>query len=188
MQRLALPSAALLALLAASACGTGGTPAEDRTANIAEADTEAEPADEAEDSPSEVEVDLGGTYEFDDGLVIELSGVERGVSGEWAYPENMEHARFTIQIQNGTGGAVDLTMFYLQCQYGEEGRTGETIHDTDQGLGDGFTGTVMADRSATADFGCELPSEESYLQVEVNVGDETETDWMRPTVYFVGDV
>jgi hypothetical protein len=188
MHKLVFPSAALLALLAATACGSS-TPAEDRTTDISAADVE-DVADEdaVDDSPSEVEADLGSVYEFDDGLTIELSGIERATSGEWAYPENADYARFTVQVQNGTGSPVDLEMFYIQCQYGEDGRTGETVHDTDAGVGDGFTSTVMDGRNATADLGCELPSEETYLQIEVSVGDETPDEWYRPTVYFTGDV
>ena len=190
MHRITLPSAALLALLAATACGSTA-PVEDRTADISAADAEdAEEAadDEIDDSPSEVEAEIGSVYEFDDGLTIELSNIERAVSGEWAYPENVDYARFTVQIQNNTGSPVDLEMFYIQCQYGEDGRTGETVHDTDQGVGDGFTSTVMDGRNATTDLGCELPAEESYLQIEVSVGDETPDDWFRPTVYFTGDL
>lgn len=186
MHKLALPSAALLALLATAACG-GSTPAEDRTADISAADADTE-EDAVDDSPSEVEADLGSTYEFDDGLTIELSGIERATSGEWAYPENTDYARFTVQVQNGTGSAVDLEWFSIQCQYGEDGRTGEYIADTDNGVGDGFTSTVMDGRNATADLGCELPADESYLQIEVSVGDETPDDWFRPTVYFTGDL
>lgn len=188
MNRITLPSAALLALLAATACGTS-TPAEDRTADLPAAEADTESAEESvDDSPSEVEAQLGSVYQFEDGLTIELSGIERAVSSEWAYPENAEYARFTVQVQNNTGGAVDLEMFYLQCQYGEDGLTGETIHDTDAGIGDGFTSTVMDGRNATATYGCELPAEESYLQIEVSVGDETPDEWFRPTVYFTGDV
>ena len=188
MHKMTLPAAALLALLAATACGPS-TPTEDRTVDIADAGDSAEDTEgTVDDFSSEVEAELGSVYEFDDGLTIELSGIERAVSGEWAYPESTEYARFTVQIQNGTGGPVDLEMLYLQCQYGEDGRTAETVHDTDAGVGDGFTSTVMDGRNATADYGCELPAEESYLQIEVSVGDETPDDWYRPTVYFTGDV
>lgn len=187
MHKLTLPSAALIAILVATACGSG-TPTEDRTTEISAAEADAEEVEEIDDQPSEVEADLGSVYEFDDGLTIELSGIERAVSGEWAYPENAEYVRFTIQVQNGTDGPVDLEMMYVDCQVGDDGRVGEFIADTDQGVGDGFTSTVMADRNATADYGCAMPADETYLQIEVNVGDETDEFWWRPTVFFTGDV
>jgi hypothetical protein len=189
MHRIALPSAALLALLATAACGSGA-PVEERTTDIAAADAEdvEEVDEEIDDSPSEVEAEIGSVYEFDDGLTIELSGIERAVSSEWAFPENAEYVRFTVQAQNGTGSAVDLEWFSIQCQYGDDGRTGEFVADTENGIGNGFTSTVMDGRNATADFGCEIPADETYLQIEVSVGDETPDSWMRPRVFFTGDI
>ena len=188
MHKLTLPSAALIALLAATACG-GGTSPEDRTADISAAEDVEEVADdEPADEPSEAEAEIGSVYEFDDGLTIELSGVERAVSGEWAYPENEPFVRFTVQVQNGTGGPVDLSMMYVDCQVGDDGRVGEFVADTDQGVGDGFTSTVMDGRNATADYGCAMPEDETYLQVEVSVQDETDDHWFRPTIFFTGDV
>lgn len=189
MHKITLPSAALLALLAATACGPS-VPVEDRTADISAEDAEAADSDTeaVDDAPSEVEAEIGSVYEFDDGLTIELSGVERAVSGEWAYPENTPFVRFSIQVQNGTDGPVDLSMMYTECQVGEDGRVGEFVADTDQGVGDGFTSTVMAGRNATADFGCAMPEDETYLQIEVSVQDETEDMLFRPTIFFTGEV
>jgi hypothetical protein len=91
-------------------------------------------------------------------------------------------------VQNGTGGPVDLSMMYVDCQVGEDGRVGEFIADTDQGIGDGFTSTVMDGRNATADYGCAMPEDETYLQVEVNVQDELEDFEYRETIFFTGDI
>ena len=161
-----------------------------RTADITDEAAEAVEEvteDQGEESPSEVEAEIGSTYEFDDGLTVELSGVERAVSGEWAYPESAPYVRFTIQVQNGTGGPVDLSMMYTDCQVGEDGRTGEFVADTDAGVGDGFTSTVMDGRNATADFGCAMPEEETYLQIEVSLQDETDDGWFRETIFFTGE-
>lgn len=191
MHKIALPSAALLALLAATACGPS-VPVEDRTADISAedaADAGEVEAEEIDDTPSEVETELGSVYEFEDGLTVELSGVQRATSGEWASPESAEYVRFTVQVQNGTPGPVDLSMMYVDCQVGEDGRRAEMVYDyEDGGLGDGFTSTVMADRNATADYGCTLDPSESYVQVEVAVQDETDDMLFRPTIFFVGDV
>lgn len=183
--RLLLPLSAA-AVLALTACGSG-TPAEDRTTDIStsdEAEVE-EVTDDGDEGP--VQAELGTSYEFDDGLTIEMTDIERATTGEWAMPENADYLRFTVQIQNGTGSPVDLTLFHIQCQYGEGGHTGESVYDTEGGVGDGFTSTVMDGNNATATFGCELPADESQIQIEVNVGDETETDWMRPTAFFTGE-
>ncbi|MBB6175020.1 hypothetical protein HNR23_005080 [Nocardiopsis mwathae] len=183
-----LTAVALAALLGLTACGSGG--AEDRTTELDAVEEEGAAAEEAKDDAEgaeadTVEVKLGGTYEFDDGLAVELSGVERGVSGKWAFPENAPMVQFTIQLQNDSGSSIDTALTHVECQVGDEGRRGEFVADADQGLGDGFTSTLMDGRQATADYGCAMPEDETYLQIEVSVNDDV---WERPTIFFVGEV
>ena len=185
MHKITLPSAALIALLATAACGAD--PSVDRVAELPAAEDVEEVADEEApaDEPSELELDFGGSYTFDDGLVVEMTNVHRGTSGEWAMPENAPYVGWTLQLQNGTGQALDTSFVYIDCQVGEEGRRAEEVFDYDEGLGDGFTSTLMDGRNATADYACEIPAEETYLQVELSVNDDI---FERPTVFFVGDV
>ena len=155
--------------------------AEDATAEVA---AEGGGADE---TPASVEESFGSEYVYTDDLTVRLANLERRVSGEWDSPEDTPYVYFDVQFDNATGGPVDLTYLSVYCQVGEEGRTAEDVWTDD--TGSGFTSTVMDGRTATAGYGCALPEEESYLQVELTLSDwETFEDEVRETVYFVGDV
>lgn len=159
--------------------------AEDAAAADEDTDETEDDGDEGDEEDGTVETEIGGVYEFSDGLSVELSNVHRGVSGEWAFPEATPYVGFTVQVQNATGDAVDLVLFHVECAIGEDGRRAESIFDSENGLGDGFTSTVMDGNNATMDWGCELPEDDSAVQIEISVNDDLLT---RPTVYFVGDV
>lgn len=141
----------------------------------------------ADETPASVEESFGSEYVYTDDLTVRLANLERRVSGEWDSPEDTPYVYFDVQFDNATGGPVDLTYLSVYCQVGEEGRTAEDVWTDD--TGSGFTSTVMDGRTATAGYGCALPEEESYLQVELTLSDwETFEDEVRETVYFVGDV
>ncbi|PDP88539.1 hypothetical protein CQJ94_05920 [Glycomyces fuscus] len=190
----ALSGVLFLALLAL-ATGCADAPDENQIVDLEPVQDSAEPPaaqEEApesaeEETPGAVEEEFGSEYTYADGLTVRLSGVERRVSGEWDMPESTPYVYFDVQFDNATGAPVDLTYLSVYCQVGEEGRTAEDVY-TDQ-TGTGFTSAVMDGRTATAGFGCALPEEESYLQVELTLSDwEEMDDYMRETVYFVGDV
>lgn len=184
-------SAALLLALLATGCA--GAPDDDQIVNLEPVQDDAESASQEdqgsseEETPSAVEEEFGSEYTYADGLTVRLSGVERRVSGEWDMPEDTPYVYFDVQFDNATGAAVDLTYLSVYCQVGEEGRTAEDVYTDDTGTG--FTSAVMEGRTATAGYGCALPEEESYLQVELTLSDwEDFDDYVRETVYFVGDV
>lgn len=190
----ALSGALFLTLLALTA-GCADAPDEDQIVSLEPAqDSDGSPAaredsqDSAEEgTPDSVEEEFGSEYAYADGLTVSLSGIERRVSGEWDMPEDTPYVYFDVRFDNATGGAVDLTYLSLYCQVGEEGRTAEDVYTDDTGTG--FTSAVMDGRTATAAYGCALPEEESYLQVELTLSDwEEMDDYVRETVYFVGDV
>ena len=179
--------------LAVLATGCAGAPDENQIVEL-------EPTQETEDSavedatqeegedetPSSVEESFGSEYVYTDGLTVRLTNLDRRVSGEWDMPENTPYVYFDVQFDNATGGPVDLTYLSIYCQIGEEGRTAEDMYTDDTGS---FTSAVMDGRTATAGYGCELPEDESYLQVELTLSDwEEMDDHVRETVYFVGDV
>ncbi|PRX95549.1 hypothetical protein [Allonocardiopsis opalescens] len=180
---------AVLAVAALTACAPlGAPPVADLPPTEPLADEATVDAAEAAESPVEegpAEAELGSTHTWNDGLAIELSGVERALSGEYAMPAGEPYVRFTMQVQNDTGGPVDLSLVWIECQVGEDGRIGDLVYDYDAGLGDGFSSTVMDGRDATADFGCAMPEDESYLQIEVHPQDEA---MLRQPVFFIGDV
>ena len=180
--------------LAALATGCASAPDDSQIVDLEHSreaeDATAEGAAEgggADETPASVEESFGSEYVYTDDLTVRLANLERRVSGEWDSPEDTPYVYFDVQFDNATGGPVDLTYLSVYCQVGEEGRTAEDVWTDD--TGSGFTSTVMDGRTATAGYGCALPEEESYLQVELTLSDwETFEDEVRETVYFVGDV
>ncbi|MGW7202034.1 hypothetical protein [Streptomyces sp. NPDC054837] len=121
----------------------------------------------------------GDSYGFDDTIVydndveVSLSKFSRAVSSDYAAPENTPYAKFTIKIVNRSDKKVDASMMTVNCAYGDEGKEGEAIYD--DGL-DGLPDTsILAGRSLSVPWGCELPKGESFLQIEVAPDYESET-------------
>ncbi|MFI1720834.1 hypothetical protein [Streptomyces sp. NPDC020489] len=141
------------------------------------ADAEDTVVDTASDEPTEEAGD--DSYGFDDTIVydndveISLSKLSRAVSSDYASPENTPYAKFTIKIVNNSGKKVDAGMMTVNCAYGDEGKEGESVYD--DGL-DGLPDTsILAGRSLSVPWGCELPKGETFLQIEVAPDYESET-------------
>lgn len=139
-------------------------------------------SEEAGDSSA----DDDGVFALDDAVIYEtgvevtLSGFKRGTSSEYASPENTPYAKFTIKIVNGSDATVDANEMTVDCAYGDEGKEGEGIYD--DGL-DGLPDTrILAGRSLTVPWACELPKDETFLQVEVS------PDYDSEEAIFTGDV
>ncbi|MFD5001898.1 hypothetical protein ACFWMV_03215 [Streptomyces mutabilis] len=141
------------------------------------ADTGADPAPEDDGGDAHGFADTV-TYEND--VEVNLTGFGRGTSSEYASPEKMPYAEFTIKIVNRSDTTVDASQLTVNCAYGEEGREGEAIYD------DGFDGLpdtrILAGRSLSVPWACELPKDERFLQVEVA------PDWDSETAIFTGNV
>ncbi|MFM9698935.1 hypothetical protein [Streptomyces europaeiscabiei] len=102
------------------------------------------------------------------------------MSSEYASPENTPYAKFTIKIVNGSDVTVDANEMTVDCAYGDEGKEGEGIYD--DGL-DGLPDTrILAGRSLTVPWACELPRSETFLQVEVS------PDYDSEEAVFTGNV
>ncbi|MDL2081621.1 hypothetical protein QNN03_34865 [Streptomyces sp. GXMU-J15] len=140
-----------------------------KTELAAGADAAAE--DTAEEETGGEEAGSGDAYALDDTVVydhdveVSLSGFSRGVSSEYAAPENTPYVKFTIKVVNNSDSAVDANEMTVSCAYGDEGREGESVYD--EGL-DGLPDTkILAGRSLSFTYACELPKKETFLQVEV---------------------
>lgn len=131
--------------------------------------TETPAAEEAEDKA----IGLTDTATYQDGIEVSLSGFTRGVSSEYASPENTPYIKFTVKVTNGAKKTLDLNELYIACQYGDEGKEGEEIFD--EGLDGAPMTHLRPTRSITAPIACELPKAESYVQIEVAPSDESET-------------
>jgi len=144
----------------------------DEAAAAAE-DTSEEPAPEETDDDGVYALDDTVTYESD--VDVSLSKFSRGVSGEYASPENTSYVKFTVKVVNGGDKTLDATMLTVNCSYGEDGSSSESIFDSEAGLDGGPDTKVLAGRSLNVPWGCELPKGEKLLQVEVAPDFDSET-------------
>lgn len=175
-------AAVVSALVTAGVTGDGEAgPAPTVTVTkTAAADDGAAPADD-ESTPATEETAAGedgadnedGVYALDDTVVYEpatevgLFGLKRAVTGEYAEPGNTAYLRFTVKIKNGGKKALDATQLTVDCSYGQDGKSSESVFDSEAGLDGGPDTKLLPGRSINVPWGCELPKGEKLVQIEV---------------------
>ncbi|MFE2041225.1 hypothetical protein ACFXAZ_09880 [Streptomyces sp. NPDC059477] len=150
--------------------------AEDALAADEEPSDPSTPADSAEDGVYA----LTDTVTYENDIEISLTSFARGVSSDYAVPESTPYAKFTIKIVNNSDSKMDASMLSVSCAYGDEGKEGEAIYD--DGLDGSPDTSVLAGRSLSVPWACELPKDETFLQVEVS------PDWESEPAIFTGEV
>ncbi|MEO3767234.1 hypothetical protein [Streptomyces sp. B8F3] len=142
---------------------------------------DAQKADDAgeDKQPGDRSYTLSGTAVYETGIEVVLSDFERATSSEYAAPASTPYVKFNLKITNGSEKRLDLNGLLVDCQYGDQGRSGEQIFD--DGL-DTPTTHLRPGRSIDVPTGCELPVSESYAQIEVT------PDWESETAIFAGEV
>lgn len=185
MQRHTVPAiaAAAVALLLTTACSSSDQ-AEARPEPTVTAATD-DPTTEtpAPDPENDGTVGLTADVEYEDGTQVSLDKFTRGTTGPEGYPENTGYVSFTIDLVNGTSATMDLAAVYVACQYGDEEQvTGEQIFDDSRGLGGLPSTHLRPGKSISMKAACELPKDETHVQIEIGPGDELET------AVFVGEV
>ncbi|CAL9288623.1 hypothetical protein [Streptomyces sp. SudanB182_2057] len=129
-----------------------------------------------------------GVYALDDTAVYEpatevaLSGFERAVTGEYAEPENTPYLRFTVKVKNGGQKALDVTQLTVNCSYGKDGKSSDSVFDSDAGLEGGPETKLLPGRSLNVPWGCELPKGEKLIQIEVSPDYESDAAIFTGTV------
>ncbi|AIJ12156.1 MULTISPECIES: hypothetical protein [Streptomyces] len=151
------------------------------TASVGGGDTPAAEEESAEEAPAASEDTDDGVHALDETVTYEsdvevsLSGFERTVSSEYAMPEKTPYARFTVKVRNSGTKTLDTTLLTVNCSYGKDGRSSESVFDSDTGL-DGTPQTkLLAGRSINVPWGCELPKGEKLIQIEVAPDFDSET-------------
>lgn len=139
---------------------------------------EADPA--AGDGSADGSHSLTDTVTHEHGVEVGLSGFSRATSDENGFPENTPYAKFAVRIANGSKAAVDPSEISIACAYGDEGREADSVFAED--LDGPPTTRVLAGRSLTFTWGCALPKDETFLQIEVT------TDWESEPAVFTGEV
>ncbi|WP_406175274.1 hypothetical protein [Streptomyces sp. NBC_00996] len=149
-----------------------------KAAETKPADDTVTAAEEPEPTPSDTGPQVFGltdTVSYETGVEVSLSKFTRGMSSEYATPENTPYVRFTVKVKNGSTDTVDVTGLTVNCSYGQDGSSSDSIFDTDKGLEGGPETRLLAGRSISVPWGCEFPKGESSLQVEVSPDYESET-------------
>ncbi|MFF9089065.1 hypothetical protein ACF1BE_22090 [Streptomyces sp. NPDC014991] len=170
------------------ATGTEAEPAPTVTVTktAAAVDDGATPADD--ESPPAPEDSDDGVYALDDTVVYEtdaevsLSGFERSVTGEYGEPGNTSYLRFTVKLHNGGSTTFDSTQLTVNCSYGQDGRSSESVFDSDAGLEGGPETKLLAGRSLNVPWGCALPKNQKLVQIEVTPDFESDAAIFTGTV------
>ncbi|QDQ10279.1 hypothetical protein [Streptomyces spectabilis] len=152
-----------------------------RTADSATSDEvfagDEEPAED-EREPEDGEPQVFGLYDtvtYNNEVAVSLSKFSRGTSSSTAAPENTPYLKFDVHVRNGGTSTVDTTAFSVNCAYGEDGKEGELVIDSERGLMGGPSTRLLAGRSLTVTWACAVPKAEKTVQIEVSPGFETET-------------
>ncbi|MFF0794266.1 hypothetical protein [Streptomyces spiralis] len=196
----AVVAAAVSAAVTAGVTGDGDTKAApavtvtetvgDGGADAASDDTTA-PAGDATDGATDdtTDEDTGGdayaltdTVTYENDVAVSLSGFRRTVSSEYAAPENTDYVRFTVKIKNSGGKTLDTTGLTVNCSYGEDGHSSESVFDSEHGLDGGPDTKLLAGRSINVPWGCELPKAGKLIQIEVSPDMESESAIFTGTV------
>ncbi|MEU6916886.1 hypothetical protein [Streptomyces olindensis] len=186
-------TAALVAIIltgvTVAACGDDTPPSSTKTVTetvtATPTDTPTTPTDDAQTSSEEASdatLTLTESYKYENGVQLSLTDITRAVSSDTASPSNTPYARFNLKVVNETSQILDLGGLTVQCQYGEQGQEGDEIFDSARGLEGAPSTHLRPGRTITALFGCQLPRDESYLQVEVA------PDYDMETAIFAGSV
>ncbi|MEU3524635.1 hypothetical protein AB0E62_12300 [Streptomyces sp. NPDC038707] len=153
-----------------AAAGADDTQADDDDGAAAADDEENADGAESEDGAGEED----GVYALDDTAVYEpatevsLSGLKRAVTGEYAEPEHTPYLQFTVKVNNGGKKALDVTQLTVNCSYGKDGKSSDSVFDSDAGLDGGPETKLLPGRSLNVPWGCELPKGEKLIQIEVS--------------------
>ncbi|MEU9589208.1 hypothetical protein ACGF7W_08210 [Streptomyces sp. NPDC048219] len=143
------------------------------------ADEETEPAPDASDDGVHA---LGDTVTYGNDVRVGLSGFKRAVSTDTAMPESTPYVRFTVKVDNGGTETLDATALTVNCAYGKDGHSSEAVFDSATGLNGGPETQLLAGRSISVPWGCELPKGEKLVQIEVV------PDYESDTAIFTGSV
>ncbi|MGW7518919.1 hypothetical protein ACWGJ2_25360 [Streptomyces sp. NPDC054796] len=120
-------------------------------------------------------VGLSETVAYETDTEVSLTGFSRGVSSAYAAPASAAYVRFTVKVVNGGDTMMDLSGMSVACVYGDDGKPGEQIFDSENGLDGTPTAHLRPGRSMSTPVACELPKDEKYVQVEVSPDFESET-------------
>ncbi|MDJ0346741.1 hypothetical protein [Streptomyces sp. PH10-H1] len=110
---------------------------------------------------------LTDTATYENKVKVSLGKFTRGTSGENGFPASTAYVKFTATITNGSAKPLDLSLLQTKCQYGDTGKEGEQIFDSEHGIEGAPTTHLLPGRTSAATIACAMPKAEHYLQIEV---------------------
>lgn len=125
---------------------------------------------------------LTDTVTYENKVKVSLSKFARGVSGEYASPAKTAYIKFTVTVVNNSAKTMDLAALTVNCSYGDDGKEGEEIFDSENGLGGTPSTHLLAGRTVKVVLACAQPKKVAHTQVEVS------PDWESDAAIFAGDV
>ncbi|MFH8403638.1 DUF4190 domain-containing protein [Streptomyces sp. NPDC018019] len=140
-------------------------------------DAEAKPKD-GQDGASAKNYKAGATAVYSTGLNVTVSKPAPYTAGEFAVGHEKGNTSYkvTVRLENKGGKDVSADLVMVEARAGKDGKTAERIYDGK--VGSGFSGTLTAGRTATADFAFDVPAGAKTLDVEVRPGfDHKGTHW-----------
>ncbi|MCC5033017.1 DUF4352 domain-containing protein [Streptomyces sp. WAC 00631] len=112
----------------------------------------------------------GDTVVYDDGVQVTVSRHTAYAPGEFAigHKKGNKAYKVTVTVVNKGKEKFDTALLTVDARAGKDGKTAESIFDDK--IGQGFNGTVVPGRTATAEFAFDTPAGAKTLEIEVSPG------------------
>ncbi|MFH8346268.1 DUF4190 domain-containing protein [Streptomyces sp. NPDC018045] len=120
----------------------------------------------------------GATAVYGTGLNVTVSKPGHYTAEEASAGHEQGNKSYKVTVRLENKGSKDVTgdLVSVEARTGKDGRTAERIFDSK--VGTGFSGTLTAGQTATADFAFDVPPGAKTLDVEVRPGfDHKGTHW-----------
>ncbi len=166
-RHLATLTAAVLTTATVLACGGFGADTPSKSQGDPTASTS---ADAAADPVAKIGVE-GFTYK--DGLQVQVLSAKKSKAGAYAVgvKPGQVVVRVTVKLTNKSKATVDLALVQVSLKAGADGLQAEQVFDHENGLANGFTGSVAPGRNASAVYGFAVaPADASKVNIEVTPG------------------
>jgi hypothetical protein len=150
MNRIAITTVAVAALLGLSACGVSAEKAAEATAAPAATSQAATAPSSAPAKPKEnhsaLMVKFGETIQYEDKLSVTIKHTGTVVASQYAAPETargQEVQLFEITLTNGSDTTYEPSGFYDTAVFGTAGAKAEAVFDSSSGVSTGYFSGVM---------------------------------------------
>ncbi|MBQ0987242.1 DUF4190 and DUF4352 domain-containing protein [Streptomyces sp. F63] len=112
----------------------------------------------------------GDTVVYDDGVQVTVSRHTAYSPGEFSigHEKGNKAYKVTVTVVNKGKEKFDTALLTVDARAGKDGKTAESIFDDK--VGEGFNGTVVPGKTASAEFAFDAPAAAKTLEIEVSPG------------------